>query len=71
MSSYSLINVCKKHDNKVDGYWIQDCYGSIEEAKERAKNTNAVNGNRLDIAITQRVNTTIPLLHYFFDLIEV
>ena len=62
--TYSLINVSKEHSGGyVDGYWIQDCIGDINDAIERAKSTNKVNGNTLNIAIVSKLNSTTPSLN--------
>jgi hypothetical protein len=53
----SLINVYKRNtDGTVDGSLIQNkMAGSIEEAVEFAKQTKAVNGNKIDIAVVPEV----------------
>jgi hypothetical protein len=66
---YSLINVSKEHSGGyVDGYWIQDCIGDLNDAIERAKSTNEVNDNMLNIAIVSKLNSTTPLLNYWTNL---
>jgi hypothetical protein len=64
---YSLINVTKENGNKVSGYWIQDCFDWNDPVK-CARETNEVNGNRLNIAIVESVNSVTPMLDYFTDL---
>lgn len=69
MPKFSLINVMKEHeDGSIDGYWIQDCIGSLEEAIKRAVTTNMANSNRLCIAVVSAVNSTVPILDYFTNL---
>jgi len=65
----SLIIVMKEHPNgTVDGYWIQDHIGTVKEATMRAKAVNEVNSNQLNIAITEKVNSTTPALNYWHNL---
>ena len=63
---FSLINVSKEHDNNtIDGYWIQDCIvDNLEEAIDRASQTNEANSNRLNIAVVSSVDSTTPMLNY-------
>lgn len=69
---YSLINVTSRNtDNTVNGYWIQDCTGTLEQAKERAKATNQVNGNKLEIVITESVSCPVAILNYWTNLVEI
>jgi hypothetical protein len=56
-----LINVITRKQGKVSGYWIQDHVGTIETAKERAKQTNSANGNRLTIAVVDEIPFQNPL----------
>jgi len=63
MTTFSLINVYQTNSNgTVNGSWIQDHIGTLETAIERAVETNAVNSNRLDIAIVKGVSSVVPML---------
>lgn len=68
--NYSLINAVTRLENRVCGYWLQDCSGTtLEEAKKRAKQTEEANGNNITVVVTEPVRTTTPMLHFFQDLI--
>ena len=58
----------KRDGDMVSGYWIQDKIGTLEQAKQYAIETNAVNGNGLDIAVVEQLNNTTPILDYFTNL---
>lgn len=66
VSKFSLIQVEREGDGKVDGYWLHDHIGNLETAKKEAKANEAANGNRIDVAVVPAVNTTTPLLHGIF-----
>ena len=65
MSRFSLINVENEEENTVDGSWITDVHGTLDYAIQRAIANNAVNSNRLKIAVVDAVNTTTPQLQNF------
>lgn len=51
---FSLINVSKIHkDGTVSGNWLQDHIGTLESAIQKAINIEAVNSNKIDIAIVE------------------
>lgn len=67
--NYSLINVTHREGDTVSGYWLQDCSGTtLDEAKKRAKDTEKANNNHISVAVTQPVNSVVPLLDYFVNL---
>ncbi len=68
IKKYSLINVFQDHENIVDGNWIQDVTGTLEEALEKAKRIEAVNGNRISVAVVDAVNGTTPMLQFLTGL---
>lgn len=59
---FSLMNVDNTRESgRIDGSWIQDCHGTLAEALERARATEAVNtggGVKIDIAVVEGI--TIP-----------
>jgi hypothetical protein len=65
---YSLINYYNQNGNKVDGYWMQDCYGTLDGAKQRASELEAVNSNNISVAVVAAVNTPVPMLEVFKGL---
>jgi hypothetical protein len=68
---FSFINVMKERNNIIEGYWMQDFYGSLEDANKKSQEINAVNGNKLNIAIVKSVQGTNPSLQYFKNLIKI
>jgi len=62
LSTFSLINVFKRDGNKVSGSWLQNHTGTLETAKQKAKSTEAANGNKIDVAVIKEVNSTTPIL---------
>jgi hypothetical protein len=68
MSRFSLINVSSEKDGSVSGYWMQDHIGTLESAKRVAEETEAVNGDSIDVAVVEAVNSTTPSLNFFQDL---
>lgn len=70
MSKFSLINTTSNNAGKVSGYWIQDSTGTLEEAKQKARETEAVNGNKITVTVTNRVNGSVPRYDHLTNLIE-
>lgn len=52
---FSLINVHASHGDRVTGTWLQDFTGSKEQAVIKARRTEAVNSNKITVAVTERV----------------
>jgi hypothetical protein len=67
---FSLINVNNQAGNRVDGNWIQNHIGTMETAFEVAKQTEAANGGQITVAIVTEVNSSVPMLTYWTDLIR-
>jgi hypothetical protein len=65
VNKFSLINVTQDNFGYVSGYWIQDHIGTLESANALKIATNAVNSNKLDIAIIEQVNSVTPMLGFF------
>lgn len=53
---YSLINVHKEHDGLVDGTWLQDCIGTLNDAIKSARATERVNHSRITVAVVEGLN---------------
>lgn len=68
IKKYSLINVFKDHGTTVDGNWIQDITGTLEEAVQLAREIEKVNGNKISIAVVNQVNSTVPMLQFWTNL---
>ena len=65
---YSLIAVTKELDNNtIEGYWVQDCVGSLAKAIGRAYATSMANGKQ-SIAVVEGLNSTVPQLNYWTNL---
>lgn len=56
---FSLLNVWEERGGLVDGTWIQDVTGTLEEAIECARATERANGNRIAVAVVPRTSSTI------------
>ena len=53
---YSLINVFEEHkDGTVSGFWVQNKTGTLQEAKEWAKETEKANSNRITVAVVAEI----------------
>ena len=65
---FSLIIVSKEKNGIVEGYWMQDHIGTLESAQKLADETNEINGNSLNIAIVEQLNSTVPILNYWTGL---
>lgn len=65
---YSLISVVERNGNKADGYWVQNHSGTLETARQRAKDTEAVNSNKITIVVVPEVPSPVPMLEYWTGL---
>ena len=65
---YSIVNVTRRYDGKVDGNWMQDCIGTLDDALDRAARAKEVNGGRIDVAVTEPINSPVPMLSYWTGL---
>jgi hypothetical protein len=54
---FSLINVQRRGTGTIDGNWIQDHIGTFESATQVAIETEAVNGNKIDVAVVDDSGT--------------
>lgn len=52
----------------VSGYWLQDHVGTLESAKEVARQTKKANNNKIDISVVEQINSTVPGLSYYTNL---
>lgn len=68
--TYSIVTAVKRHDGKVDGYWLQDSIGTLAKARRIARRTSLLNSGA-DIAITEPVSSVVPLLEYWVGLKEI
>lgn len=57
---FSLLNVWEERGGLVDGTWIQDVTGTLEEAIECARATERANSNRITVAVVPRGSSTTP-----------
>ena len=57
---YSLINVYKEYCGLVDGTWIQDCTGTLEDVTKAARDTERANSNRITVAVVSAINSCSP-----------
>jgi hypothetical protein len=68
--TYSLIAITKESpDGSVEGYWLQDCIGSLEKAIGRAVATSMANSGQ-HIAVVEGIRSTTPQLNYWQRLIN-
>lgn len=61
--TYSLISVRTQVGEQVSGPWIQDHIGTLETARLAARQTEAVNGHRITVAVVAAVTGPVPLLN--------
>jgi imidazoleglycerol phosphate dehydratase HisB len=57
---YSLVSVINEADGFIDGVWIQDHHGTIDTAIKIAKDLEAVNGNKISVAVVECLNGASP-----------
>ncbi len=57
---FSLIQIYNETNGYVDGVWIQDFTGNLNEAIKKATNTEKANSNRIKVAIVERVGSSTP-----------
>lgn len=50
---FSLINVSEKKDGLVRGVWVENCCTGLDVAAARAKATEEVNSNRIEVAVVE------------------
>lgn len=71
MNKFSLINVSERKGGLVSGNWIQDVTASKEEAFKRARDTEKANGNRIEVAVVERIGGSTPNYDYMTNIREV
>lgn len=57
---YSLIQIDREYDGKVDGVWLQNHIGTIDSATEEARATERANGNRIAVAVVEDLGYSEP-----------
>ena len=65
---FSLINVIEQSGQLVSGYWLQDHSGSLASAIQAAHDTEAANGNKIDVAVVDAVSSPCADLSYWRNL---
>lgn len=64
IKTFSLLSVSSKNDDgTVNGYWIQDCVGTFDEAVERARRASELNSG-IHVAVVDGLSDPIPQLGY-------
>lgn len=71
MSKFSLINVSKRFNGLVSGVWLQDATGTKDEAFKRARDTEKANGNRIEVAVIEKMGGSTPNYSYLTNVKEV
>lgn len=64
---FSLIVVHESHGTLVSGNWIQDHIGSLDSARKVARATEAVNGNKITVAVVDEIPGVCKILSYWTD----
>ena len=57
---FSLINVQKEYDGKVDGSWVQDHHGDLESARKWKQQTEKANGSKVNFAVIPFISSSTP-----------
>ena len=65
---FSLLNVTETDGALVSGYWLQDHIGTLTTARQIARATEAVNGNKIDVAIVAEITSPCATLGYWANL---
>jgi hypothetical protein len=65
---FSLINVQASTGPFVSGSWLQDHIGSLATATARARDIEAANSNKIDVAVVEELSSKTPALGYWPDL---
>jgi hypothetical protein len=71
MSKYSLLNVSERGNGLVSGVWLQDFTGTKDEAFKHARGTEKANGNRIEVAVVERIEGSTASYNYLTDVKEV
>ena len=68
--SFSLISVSSANaDGTVNGYWLQDHVGDLDEALDKAARTEAANSHGITVAVVEPVNHPTPMLDFWTNRI--
>ena len=67
---YTLLNVFKTINGKVDGNFCQHHVGTLETAIERAKAIESINSNKIDIAVVEETFGGILDVHYYRNRLD-
>ena len=63
MAIYSLLTISKDHGNgKIDGQWLQDSVGDLEEAIKRARHYERIRNFTIGVAVVNCLPSTVPSL---------
>jgi hypothetical protein len=65
---FTLLNVIEQAGPLVSGSWLQDHIGSLATAAAKARDIEAINSNKIDIAVVDALLSTTPALGYWTDL---
>lgn len=65
---FSLINIIEQSGNQVSGSWIQDHIGTLASATARARELEAVNSNKITVAVVAELSSTTPALGFYTNL---
>jgi len=65
---FSLINVTEQSGVLISGSWLQDHIGSLASAIARARELEAANRNKIDVAVVEELSSTTPALGYWTNL---
>ena len=65
---FSLINVVESSGPLVSGTWIQNHVGTLASAHEAARSTEAVNSNKITVAVVSELSSTAPALGFYTNL---
>ena len=65
---FTLLNVIEQVGSLVSGSWLQNHVGTLDSACEAARATEAVNGNRIDVAVVAAISSPCAILSYWRDL---
>lgn len=65
---FSLINIIEQSGLLVSGYWLQDHIGTLASAAARARELEAANSNKIDVAVVEELSSTTPALGYWANL---
>jgi hypothetical protein len=67
---FSLISIIEQSGLLVSGYWLQDHFGSLASATQAARDTEAANSNKIDVAVVDAVSSPCADLSYWRNLTQ-